>query len=54
MHELGHALGLRHSRDPQAVMHATYRGTKHSLTMHKDDIMGIQKLYPQFIPKSGL
>uniref|UniRef100_A0A673BW91 Matrix metallopeptidase 20a (enamelysin) n=1 Tax=Sphaeramia orbicularis TaxID=375764 RepID=A0A673BW91_9TELE len=45
-HELGHSLGLTHSRDPSAIMYPNYR--RHSRTQYslsKDDILGIQTLY---------
>ncbi|XP_034404400.1 matrix metallopeptidase 23bb [Cyclopterus lumpus] len=43
-HEVGHALGLWHSRDPQALMHpnATYTGQRN---VAQDDVWGIQRLY---------
>ncbi|XP_069053418.1 matrix metallopeptidase 23bb isoform X2 [Lepisosteus oculatus] len=43
-HEIGHALGLWHSRQPQALMHpnATYTGQR---TISRDDVWGIQRLY---------
>ncbi|XP_028856966.1 matrix metallopeptidase 23bb isoform X3 [Denticeps clupeoides] len=43
-HEIGHALGLWHSRDPEALMHpnATYTGQRN---IAQDDIWGIQRLY---------
>lgn len=45
-HEIGHALGLWHSRDPQALMHpnATYTGQRN---IAQDDVWGIQRLYGQ-------
>uniref|UniRef100_A0A8C4EDW2 Peptidase metallopeptidase domain-containing protein n=1 Tax=Dicentrarchus labrax TaxID=13489 RepID=A0A8C4EDW2_DICLA len=59
-HELGHSLGLAHSRDPAAIMYPNYRyhsSTQYSLS--KDDVLGIQTLYgkptrtvePQPVPK---
>lgn len=45
-HELGHSLGLSHSRDPSAIMYPNYRSrssTQYSLS--KDDVLGIQSLY---------
>lgn len=44
IHELGHALGLRHSTDPNAIMFPTYSGPNH--TLGSDDIAGIRKIYP--------
>lgn len=43
-HEIGHALGLWHSQDPNALMHpnATYTGQRN---IAQDDIWGIQRLY---------
>lgn len=43
IHELGHALGLRHSSDPNAIMFPTYSGPNHNLGA--DDIAGIQAIY---------
>jgi matrixin len=42
-HEFGHALGLDHSTDPNAVMYATYLGVDSALGA--DDIAGIQSIY---------
>ncbi|XP_047195615.1 matrix metalloproteinase-20 [Hippoglossus stenolepis] len=45
-HELGHSLGLTHSKDPSAIMYPNYRhhsSTQYSLS--KDDELGIQTLY---------
>ncbi|VDM37546.1 unnamed protein product [Toxocara canis] len=47
LHEIGHALGLRHSRDPNAVMHPYYREQlKNGFRLSEDDIRGIRALYP--------
>ena len=50
MHEVGHALGLGHSRDPEALMWAEYDGVR---TLAEDDIAGIQALYgpPEPVPE---
>jgi len=43
IHELGHALGLRHSNDSNAIMFPTYSGPNH--TLGSDDIAGIREIY---------
>lgn len=43
IHELGHALRLRHSTDSNAVMFPTYSGPRHELG--EDGIAGIQSIY---------
>lgn len=45
-HEIGHALGLDHSRFPQSVMHMIVHSmVEESFQLHEDDIKGIQNLY---------
>ncbi|KAK7381357.1 hypothetical protein VNO78_33993 [Psophocarpus tetragonolobus] len=43
LHEIGHALGLGHSRVPASIMYPSYEGIKRSLS--QDDVDGIRALY---------
>ena len=44
-HGFGHALGLAHSADPEALMYPWYQDFSGKFTLPKDDAQGIEKLY---------
>jgi predicted Zn-dependent protease len=45
VHEIGHAIGLEHSNVRGTIMWPSYGGYKPNLSLHRDDIKGIQSLY---------
>ncbi|RXN07617.1 matrix metallo ase-20-like protein [Labeo rohita] len=44
-HEFGHALGLKHSQNPESVMYPTYKNRKTHNLLSSEDIMNINTLY---------
>ena len=45
IHEIGHSLGLEHSKDETAIMFASYDHRNIKTELASDDIKGIQSLY---------
>lgn len=45
VHEIGHSIGLEHSREQDAIMYPYYTGYKPNIQLKYDDIIGIQTLY---------
>lgn len=44
-HEFGHALGLKHSQNPESVMYPTYKQRKTNNLLSSEDIVNINTLY---------
>ncbi|XP_029028165.1 matrix metalloproteinase-20-like [Betta splendens] len=44
-HEFGHALGLKHSTNPQSLMYPTYKSTRSANLLSREDVANINALY---------
>ncbi|XP_074343074.1 metalloendoproteinase 1-like [Apium graveolens] len=45
LHEIGHLLGLAHSKDPKAIMYAYFWPNTVKIQLQPDDIQGLKALY---------
>ena len=48
VHEIGHAIGIDHSSDFDAIMYPYYTGYKPNLELQEDDVMAVQAKYGKF------
>ena len=44
IHEIGHAIGIPHSNNPNSVMHPIFNTENPRIALHADDIDTAQKL----------
>lgn len=44
-HEFGHALGLKHSRNPESLMYPTYKASRSANLLSREDVANIRGLY---------
>jgi len=44
-HEFGHALGLKHSRNPESLMYPTYTRSRQANPLSIEDVANINALY---------
>lgn len=44
-HEIGHALGLKHSRNPDSLMYPNYRPSRPANLLSPEDVANINALY---------
>lgn len=46
VHEIGHALGLKHSQNPNAIMAQFYQTyTGETIWLHDDDVLALRHIY---------
>lgn len=50
-HEFGHALGLKHSRDPESLMYPNYRSPRPANLLSREDVANVNALYSKYKEK---
>lgn len=50
-HEFGHALGLKHSRNPESLMYPTYKSSRPANLLSREDVANINTLYSKYLFK---
>ncbi|XP_036973551.1 matrix metalloproteinase-20 [Acanthopagrus latus] len=54
-HEFGHALGLKHSTNPESLMYPTYKSSRPANILSREDVANINALYsrPGYLSRYG-
>ncbi|AWO99378.1 putative matrix metalloproteinase-20-like [Scophthalmus maximus] len=52
-HEFGHALGLKHSRNPNSLMYPTYKSSHPANLLSREDVTDINALYSRATGRPG-